>query len=221
MIRNGLSAGILALSVVLGGVSVFGLSNAAATAAAPQVAQPAKIAPADLTGTWKVDQSHSEIGFSVTHLGVSKTRGRFKQFDATFQVDGVKQEKSSVEAIIQVTSIDTANDNRDNHLRSKDFFDVATYPTITFKSTSIKKSKSGEYICYGDLTMHGVTKPVALKFKPTPPIKGPGGKLRSGFSTKITVDRRDYGLTWNNLVEGVQAVGNDVEISLDLEVIKQ
>lgn len=220
MIRNRLSASLLALSVLLGGATLVGVNNHPA-AAAPQTAPPAKIAPADLTGTWKVDKNHAEIGFSVVHLGVSRTKGRFKDFDVTFQVDGDKQEKSSVEAVIQVDSIDTGNTSRDNHLKNKDFFDAPTYPTITFKSTAVKKSRGGEYICYGNLTMHGVTKPISLKFKPTPPIKGPGGKLRSGFSTKIAIDRRDYGLTWNNIVEGVQAVGHEVDIYMDLEVIKQ
>jgi polyisoprenoid-binding protein YceI len=220
MIQNRLYTGILALTLALGGAAVFGISNTAATAA-PVAPQAAKVAPEDLTGTWKADKNQGEIGFSVIHLGVAKTRGRFKEFEVTFQVDGVKQEKSSVEAVIQTASIDTGNANRDNHLRNKDFFDAPTYPTITFKSTAVKKSRGGEYICYGDLTMHGVTRPISLKFKPSTPVKGPGGKLRSGLTTKITVDRRDYGLTWNNVVEGVQAVSHEVEISLDLGVVKQ
>ena len=181
---------------------------------------PAKVAPADLTGTWKLDPVHTEIGFVATHLGVSKTRGRFTDFDGTLNVDGVKPEKSSVDVSIKIDSISTGNPDRDKHLKSPDFFDAAKYPTMTFKSNSIKKSRTGEYVAMGNLTIKAVTKPVMLRFKPTAPIKLMG-KLHAGLSTSTTINRQDYGLVWNQLLEGTQAVGNEIVINIDMEAVKQ
>lgn len=175
---------------------------------------------AALSGIWALDRGHTEIGFTVGHLGVARTHGRFTDFNGTFKVDGVKPENSSVSVDIRTASINTDDENRDKHLRGADFFDTGRYPEMTFRSTGVKKTKDGDYIAYGDLTIKDVTKPIALRFTPTPPIQGRGGKLRTGLSTGLTIDRRDYGLTWNGLVEGTQAVGNEVEIQIDLEAVK-
>jgi polyisoprenoid-binding protein YceI len=214
-------AGGLALAVATVALAVAPnlLCSYAKAAPAPVVATQAK--GADLTGTWGIDRGHTEIGFSVVHLGVSKTRGRFTDFDGKLTVDGAKPENSSVVVNIRAASINTGDDNRDKHLRGPDFFDADKYPNLTFKSTGIKKSKGGEYIAYGNLTIKAATRPVTLRFKPTTPIKGPGGKLRAGLSTNLAIDRRDYGLTWNGVIEGTQAVGNEVAIQIELEAIKE
>ncbi|MDX1933701.1 MAG: YceI family protein [Capsulimonadales bacterium] len=184
-------------------------------------AQPAKnVKPADLTGTWAVDKAHTDISFSVMHLGVSKTRGRFTDFDGTLTVDGVRPEKSSVVFTIKVDSIDTGNKDRDNHLRGKEFFDVATYPEITFKSTRVQK-KGREYAVTGDLSLHGVTRPVTLTFVPSNPQVSFDKKLHAGLETRTRINRMDYGLKWNALIEGTQVVGADIDIDINFEAIKQ
>jgi polyisoprenoid-binding protein YceI len=212
-------SGMIALTAIVATGVVTGVMQGTAVQAIPQKAGQ-KVSPADLTGTWAIDNSHTEIGFAVAHLGVSKTRGRFTDFSGTLNVNGTQPEKSSVTVDINVNSINTGNEKRDEHLRGKDFFDAATYPKITFKSTSIRKAGS-EYIAYGNLTLKSATKPVALRFKPTPAVKGPDGKLHAGMSTKLSINRKDYGLTWNGVIEGVQAVGDIVDITIDLEAIKQ
>lgn len=172
------------------------------------------------TESWSVDKSHSNALFKVRHLMANVT-GEFKDFDAAINIDRAKPENSSVEFTIQTTSIDTGNENRDNHLRSPDFFDVAKFPTITFKSTAVKAKSKTEFDVTGDLTMRGVTKRVTL------PVEflgfGPGGRgtEKGGFSIATTVNRKDYGIVWNRaLDEGGVLLGDDVKVMIDLEVKK-
>jgi len=173
----------------------------------------------DPTGKWTVDTAHSLIGFSVTHLGVSKTRGKFTEFTGTVTADPKNLAKSSVSFTVQAKSIDTANAARDGHLKSADFFDVEKFPTLTFESTKVEKAGKG-YRATGKLTIHGVTKVITFPFTVTGPNKGFQGEPRAGVQAKLSVNRKDFGLVWNKLVEGVNVVGDLVEIELDLEGIK-
>ena len=207
-------AATLGVSIVLAPVAQ---SLADGPKGAPQQGAMAKGKPADLTGAWKIDNAHTEIGFAVTHLGVSKTRGRFNDFNGEIKVDGAKPENSSVEVNIKTASVNTGNEARDGHLKSKDFFDAATFPDMIFKSTQVKKGKNGAFTAVGNLTIKGVSKPVSLAFTPSAPQKGPKGEWRAGMSTKTVINRKDFGLTWNGLIEGTQAVGDMVEITIDLK----
>ncbi|MBC8142378.1 MAG: YceI family protein [Armatimonadetes bacterium] len=204
-------------------LTVLALATAPTIFAAPQTAKPAKEGKENkaqlATGTWSVDKSHTDIGFSVTHLGVSKTRGAFTDFDGVIKADGAKPENSSVSFTIKTASVNTGNTQRDEHLRSKDFFDVATYPEITFKSTKIAKSKNG-FVATGNLTMHGVTKTVALPFTVAGPAKGFKGELHMGVDTALTLSRKEYALLWPAPVEASGAVGDAVNITISMEMIK-
>jgi polyisoprenoid-binding protein YceI len=170
--------------------------------------------------TYKIDSVHSSISFKVRHF-FSYVTGDFKKFEGTIHVDMDHPEKSSVSATIDVASIDTKNDKRDEDLRSPDFFEVAKYPTITFKSKSVRKTgtESGDII--GDLTMHGVTKEITLHAKFLGKGKGMGGKAISGWQvTADPIKRADYGLNWSKAVEGTAVVGEEVTISIDVEADK-
>ena len=176
--------------------------------------------PARAGDTYKIDPVHSSISFKVRHL-FSYVNGNFTKFEGTIRVDPDHPEKSSVTATIDAASIDTKNEKRDEDLRSADFFDVAKYPTITFKSKSVKQTgpDSGDII--GDLTMHGVTKQMTLHVKFLGKGKGMGGKAISGWQvTSEPIQRSDYGLNWSKMVEGIAAVGGEVTISIDVEADK-
>lgn len=170
--------------------------------------------------TYKIDPVHSSISFKVRHF-FSYVNGNFKKFDGTINVDVDHPEKSSVTATIDATSIDTKNDKRDEDLRSADFFDVAKYPTITFKSKSVKQTGADSGDILGDLTMHGVTKEITLHVKFLGKGKGMGNKPISGWQvTPEPIKRSEYGLTWSKMVEGTAAVGEEVTISIDVEADK-
>jgi len=172
--------------------------------------------------TYKVDPAHSSVGFSVDHMVINTVHGRFRQFDGTITVDPdngnvIKQ----ATATIQVMSIDTDIEKRDNHLRSPDFFDIEKYPAITFESTSVK-TEGGTQTLVGKFTMHGVTKEISLPVKLKGPIKDPMGNTRLGLETSATLDRKDYGLTWNKALEaGGLMVGENVTIQINAEFVKQ
>lgn len=173
--------------------------------------------PAGLTtGTWTLDNSHSEIGFSVRHAGISKVRGQFKDVAATATV-GETLADSSVEATAKIASLDTSDANRDGHLHSADFFDAEQFPDMTFKSTSI--SAQGEtYSLNGDLTIRGTTLPVSFDTEFNGVAVDPFGTTRAGFSGQTTISRKDFGLTWNAALEaGGVLVGDKVTISLEVE----
>ena len=172
------------------------------------------------TSTWNVDASHSQVGFAVKHLVISNVRGEFGAYQGKLVLDESDVTKSTVEATIDVSSISTKVADRDAHLKSADFFDAAKYPTITFKSKKVAKAGKDELKVTGDLTLHGVTKPVVLDVSTSPEVKGMFGETRRGFAATTTIDRKDYGLTWNKLVEAGPAVGDQVRIVLDLELVK-
>ena len=171
-------------------------------------------------GTWTIDRSHSEVGFTVRHLMVSKVRGRFTRFDGTIEV-GEDHLASSVTASIDVSSIDTNDEGRDAHLRSADFFEVETYPTMTFTSTAVRPKGSG-YVVEGDLTLHGVTKAVALDLEFEGVATDPWGGTRAGFSATGEINRRDFGVDISMPLDGGGVVvGDKVKINLEIEAVLQ
>ncbi|MFN7951770.1 MAG: YceI family protein [bacterium] len=172
--------------------------------------------------TWRVDPSHSKVSFKIRHLMISNVEGRFTKFDASIQGDPGKPESAVVMATIDASSINTDDPKRDDHLRSPDFFEVAKYPTITFKSKAIRNWKESSFEVVGDLTMHGVTKEVVLAVTDlTPEIKDPWGNAKRGMTATATLDRTDYGIVWNKALEaGGVTVGNDVKITIELEIKK-
>lgn len=172
------------------------------------------------TGTWNVDRSQTQIGFTVSHLRLSRVSGRFKEYDGTVIADGKKPENSSVTFTIKAASIDTANTRRDDHLRGADFFDVTKYPDITFKSTKVQPRSRGGFNAIGTLTMHGVSKEVTLPFTVEGPVKGPGGTLQAGVDTRLRLSRRDYGLLWNSFIEGAAVLSDQIDINIHLALVK-
>jgi polyisoprenoid-binding protein YceI len=170
---------------------------------------------------WKIDPPHSAAEFSIRHMGLSNVHGRFGGVSGTITIDPADLTKSSVNATIDVTTVDTGVPQRDGHLKSPDFFDVAKYPTMTFTSKSVSKSGEG-YTVNGDLTMHGVTKPVVLDVEPSKEQTGPEGKAHRGFDATTTLHRQDFGLVWNGtLKSGDSVLGDDVKVTLDIEAVKQ
>jgi polyisoprenoid-binding protein YceI len=192
--------------------------------ATPLFAQtpPAPIpAPASTTETWTIDKAHSTASFKVRHI-VSNVTGNFRDFDANINIDRANPANSSVDFTIQATSIDTGNTNRDEHLRSTDFFEVAKFPTIAFKSTSIKPKSKTDFDVTGDLTMHGVTKRVTFPVTFLGFGKDPRGTEKAGFDIETTLNRKDYGIVWNRaLDEGGALLGDDVKVEISLEVGKK
>jgi polyisoprenoid-binding protein YceI len=169
---------------------------------------------------YKLDPVHSSISFKVRHF-FSYVTGDFTKFEGTIQVDPDHPEKSSVSATIDATSINTKNEKRDEDLRGVNFFDVAKYPTITFKSKSVKQTGADSGDIVGDLTMHGVTREITLHVKFLGKGKGMGGKTITGWQvTPDPIKRSDYGLTWNKAIEGTAVVGGEVTISIDIEADK-
>jgi polyisoprenoid-binding protein YceI len=173
---------------------------------------------------WEVDSTHSSAEFSVRHMMVSTAKGRFDKVTGTLNLDDKTPTKSTVDIVIDATTIDTHEPKRDAHLKSPDFFDVAKYPTINFKSTKIEKAGKAKFKVTGDLTMHGVTKPVVLSVEgPSAPQKNMMGTLSSGVSATAKIDRKDWGLTWNKPLDSVGglAVGNEVTLAIDLELTQK
>ncbi len=177
---------------------------------------PARLIPA---GTWTIDASHSSAEFSVRHVMVGKTRGRFADFAGVLTIADDPL-ASSVEATFQMASVDTHDAGRDTHLRSGDFFDVETFPTMTFTSTSVQP-KGSDHALVGELTIKGVTRPVTLSLDFNGVAQDPWGGTRAGFSAETTIERKDFGLTWNATLDaGGVLVGDKVKIALEIEAVK-
>lgn len=171
---------------------------------------------------WKIDQAHSKVQFTVSHMVVSEVTGHFKKFDGKITSDGEDFTKGNVEFTINAASIDTDNEKRDEHLRSDDFFNAEKYPEIIFKGKSLKKVGNNKYKLKGDFTMRNVTKPVELDVVYGGIVKDPYGNTHTGFKITGKVNRFDYGLKWNNLMEaGGAVVGKDVDIVVNLELTKE
>jgi len=174
------------------------------------------------TATWNIDTAHSAAQFTVRHMGISNVNGVFTKTTGTAQLDESDVTKSSVDAVIDATSVDTRVEARDADLKSDHFFDVAKYPTLTFKSKKIVKN--GDKLgVIGDLTIHGVTREVTLDSDGlTPAVTDPWGNTRRGFTATTKINRQDFGLKWGNaLTSGELVVGDEVKISLDIEMVKK
>jgi polyisoprenoid-binding protein YceI len=170
--------------------------------------------------TWLIDDVHTHVSFSVKHMMISTVRGQFKKYGGKIEVDLSDFTRSKFEAEIDVASIDTGNAQRDDHLRTSDFFDVPNHPKITFKSTRIEPKGEGEYVVHGDLTMRGVTKPLALEVEFGGVGKNRWGKTIAGVSARGAVNRKDFGVNYNMVVEGGGlALGEKVKIEIDAELV--
>jgi len=171
--------------------------------------------------TYTIDPAHSSVSFKVRHMMVSKVKGFFEEFQGTIEFDETNMKDARVEAEIQTASVNTNDEDRDEHLRNEDFFEVSTYPTMTFQSTGVKKD-GDDWLLMGDLTLHGVTKPVTLELEYNGTVEDPWGNTRVGFSAEGEIDRREFDIIYNNTLDkGGLAVGNDVEIMLEIEAIKK
>ena len=167
--------------------------------------------------TYKIDETHADIGFSVRHMVVSTTRGAFTEFKGSFTTDAAGN-LTSATCIIDTDSVDTKNAKRDEHLRGEDFFDAAKYPEITFKSTSVKKTGERKYDVVGDLTMRDVTKSITLPVEINGPIQDPWGGTRMGFEAETTVNRQDWNIKYGGLLgTGDKAIGDEVKIHISVE----
>ncbi len=173
--------------------------------------------------TWEIDPSHTSIGFSVKHMMVSTVKGAFEKVKGSVELDDKDVTKSTVEVTVDMASITTHDAKRDAHLKSPDFFDVAKYPTATFKSTKVQKAGKGKLKVHGDLTLHGVTKPVVLDVEgPTPAYKTPFGQTVRGAHATTKVDRKDFGVVWNKALDGGGVlVGNEVALDLNIELTEK
>jgi polyisoprenoid-binding protein YceI len=171
---------------------------------------------------YTIDGDHSTVSFKVRHLAISSVVGRFTDVKGTFSFDPTKVTDSKAEATIVAKSVNTEQVKRDDHLRSPDFFDIAKFPAIQFKTSKIEQQGANEFVATGDLTIHGVTKPVALNVTFGGSAKDPWGNERVAFEAKTKLDRKDFGLTWNKTLDsGGLVVGDSVEISLEIEGIKK
>jgi polyisoprenoid-binding protein YceI len=170
------------------------------------------------TSTWVSDPAHSEVDFTITHLTISNVHGRFGKVAATLVYDQADVTKSTVTATIGVSTVDTGEDARNNHLKTPDFFDIANFPTATFTSTSVTKTGNGLQV-NGNLTLHGVTQPVVLNVEgPTGPVQGMDKKQHAGFSATTTISRTALGI---GTKFPATMLGDDVKLSIDLDVAKQ
>jgi polyisoprenoid-binding protein YceI len=176
---------------------------------------------AQLTGTYEFDPAHTRIGFVARHAMVTKVRGAFNEFSGTAQIDGENPEKSSATVTIKAASIDTRNADRDAHLRSNDFLKMEEFPEITFRSTEIKQTGDDTFDVAGDLTLRGVTKSITVPFTYEGTAQDPFGNTRIGFEGSTTINRKDFGVTWNAALEGGGVlVSEKVTLEFEISAIK-
>jgi len=174
------------------------------------------------TERWEIDSSHSSVHFSVRHLVIAKVRGSFERWSGTIEAPDGDFSKATVSVTIDASSIDTAVADRDKHLKSADFFDVETHPELRFVGKRVLPRSGAESDVVGDLTIKGITREVVLRVEQHGQAKDPWGNVRAAFSAKTTIDRKDFGLTWNQVLEtGGVKVGDRVEIEADIEAVKQ
>lgn len=174
----------------------------------------------DLSGEYAIDPSHTRLGFVARHAMVTKVRGQFTDFTGTARIDAADPSNSRVDLAVQMASVDTGSTDRDGHLASGDFFDAEAFPTMTFASTSVAANGS-DWDVTGDLTIKGVTKPVTVKFEHTGSAQDPFGNVRVGFEGETTINRKDWGLTWNAALEtGGVLVSEKIKLEFDVSAIK-
>lgn len=173
------------------------------------------------TGTWKIDPTHSELSFTVRHLAISKVRGTFEDFDVTV-VTTDDPIKTTVSATVEIASVNTNQKDRDKHLRTSDFFAADQYPQMTFVSTSLEPADGDNFVLTGDLTLRGVTKPVALKGEFGGIVTDAYGQTKAGVEATAKINRHDFGVSWNHALEaGGLTLGDEVSISIDLQLVLQ
>ncbi|HKQ85359.1 MAG TPA: YceI family protein [Candidatus Acidoferrales bacterium] len=174
------------------------------------------------TATWKMDTAHSHAQFKVRHMMISNVKGEFAGINGALELNDADYTKSKVQASIDAASINTREPQRDTHLKSADFLDVEKFPALTFASTKISKKTEDEYSVAGDLTIHGVTRPVVFSVESvTAPAKDPWGNTRIGLEATAKINRKDFGLVWNAALEtGGVLVGDEVHITVDAEFVK-
>lgn len=171
---------------------------------------------------WKIDSAHSRVAFSVRHMMISNAHGQFNKVDGTVEFDEGQPTRSTVDVRIEAASIDTRDEKRDGHLRSPDFFDAAQYPYLTFKSRRVEVVDDSHGKIYGDLTIKGLTREVVLNVEYSGQAKAPYGITSAGFTATTRINRKDWGLNWNVALEtGGMLVGDAVNISIELEIMKQ
>jgi polyisoprenoid-binding protein YceI len=172
--------------------------------------------------TWALDPTHSEIGFKVKHMMFTNVSGSFTQFDAAVETESDSFDNAKFSFKAKIDSITTGNKDRDTHLLSPDFFDAATFPEISFTSTGFSKILDGEFELTGDLTLHGITKPIQLNTEFGGLAKDPWGNTKAGLSITGKIDRKDWGLNWNSALEtGGVLVGEEIKLNFELQFIKQ
>jgi len=172
--------------------------------------------------TWQIDSSHTSVEFTVRHMMISNVKGQFQKTTGTITANGNDPASEKIDVTIDASSVDTRVERRDAHLKSPDFLDVAKYPTITFKSTKVEADGPNKWKMTGDLTVHGVTKPVVLDVEGSGPPIQVMGNTRAGASATTKINRSDFGLTWNKALEtGGVLVGDEVAISIDVEAVKK
>ena len=176
-------------------------------------------APVSTPSTWKVDPTHSELSFSIRHM-VSRVRGQFDTWTGTIIADPNDWNTASVEVVAQTSTIDTNNERRDEDLRSPNHFDAEANPTVTFKSTKVTRFAGDSVQVAGNLTIHGVTRPVVLRGHFNG-MTGAPGKRRAGFEAETTINRQDFNMTWNRIVEGTSMLGDEVRIEIDIAAVEQ
>ncbi len=178
--------------------------------------------PAAAQHAYNIDPTHSSAQFSATHMMISNVHGEFQKVSGSVFFDPAKPENDKIDATVDTTTVSTRDEKRDGHLKSPDFFDVAKYPTLTFKSSGASV-ENGRLLVKGDLTLHGITKPVTLAVDgPSAEIKDPYGMMRVGASATTKINRKDFGLVWNKTLDGGGVmVGDDVPISIDVELVRK
>jgi polyisoprenoid-binding protein YceI len=173
------------------------------------------------TKAWNIDVAHSSVAFSVRHMVISKVRGRFAKFSGRLELNDQDLTQSAVDIHIDASSIDTGVVERDGHLRSPDFFDVEKFPELTFKSKRVERLGEDRYRVIGDLTIRGTSREVPLEVEAGGRVKDPWGNNRAGFTARTKIDRREFGLEWNNVIEtGGLVVGDHVDIDIDVEGVQ-
>ncbi len=179
------------------------------------------LTPADLSGTYAIDAAHSRVGFVARHAMVTKVRGSFTQFEGTATLDFADPARSTADIAIEVASIDTRQAQRDEHLRTNEFFDAATYPQITFRANRVEHVDGDDYRLTGDLTIKGVTKPVTVDFEYSGAAKDPFGNVRLGFEGRTTINRSDFGVSFNAALEtGGVLVSEKIQLEFEISAIK-
>ena len=172
--------------------------------------------------TWQIDSAHSNIYFTARHMMISKVRGQFETFSGTVNFDPENPANTTVDVEIDVTSVNTKDEQRDGHLKSPDFFDAENHPVATFKSTKVVQEAEDEGKLYGELTVRGVTKEVVLDVEYAGIAKSPWGTTSAGFSASTTLNRKDFGLNWNQALEtGGVLVGEKIKLEIELELVQQ